>query len=174
MHPRTIFAKTPKGVLEVRNKTIRLPRDLGLLFLAVDGKCPVSELPQKAEMDASSLTEALERLVADGYIRISYQPPEAGQAAAEAGDLDLDFTSPEVAARLENEARERTRAEAEAKARADAAARALLRPPKRAKKPRPRRARQLKLKRSWRPKPRRALKPQRRQRRRNAPVRKRN
>ena len=38
MHPDTIYTKTAKGVLEVKNKTIRLPRELGLIFLAVDGK----------------------------------------------------------------------------------------------------------------------------------------
>src|SRR5262249_56150129 len=104
MHPQTIYTKTPKGVLEIKNKTIRLPRDLGLLFLAVDGKSTVAELPQKAHMDAASLTPALDRLVADGYIKVFYQPSEAGQAAAlSPDDLDLDFTSAEAVAQLHHQ-----------------------------------------------------------------------
>jgi hypothetical protein len=47
MHPHTILTKTAKGVLEVKNKTIRLPRELGLVFLAVDGKATVASCPPK-------------------------------------------------------------------------------------------------------------------------------
>src|SRR5262245_44647862 len=108
MHPKTIFAKTPKGILEVKNKTISLPRDLGLLFLAVDGKSPVADLPQKLRMDEASLAQGLDKLVADGYIWASYQPLEAGRPEAQsAADLDLDFTSPVAVAQLESEARVR-------------------------------------------------------------------
>src|SRR5262245_51066741 len=125
MHPKTIFTKTPKGILEVKNKTIRLPRDLGLVFLAVDGKSAVADLPQKAHMDEASLARALDKLLSDGYIWISYQPLDGSPAGAQStGDLDLDFTSPTVVAQLETEARVRAQAEAEAKARAEAAARA--------------------------------------------------
>ena len=98
MHPKTIFTKTAKGVLEVKNKTIRLPRELGLVFLAVDGKSAVGSLPEKAKISEEALDQALEKLQADGYIKIFYQPPEAGQAASV--DLDLDFTSPAHLAQL--------------------------------------------------------------------------
>ena len=92
MHPKTIFTKSSKGVHEIINRTIRLPRDLGLLFLAVDGRCTVSELSQKAGMNESSLVQALYKLVADGYIRVFYEPPEAGQSLPVSADIDLDFT----------------------------------------------------------------------------------
>jgi DNA-binding MarR family transcriptional regulator len=92
MHPQIIFTKTSKGLQEVINRTIRLPQDLGLLFLAVDGRCTVSGLSQKAGMDESSLVQALDKLVADGYIRLFYEPPEAGQSVPVSGDVDLDFT----------------------------------------------------------------------------------
>ena len=38
MHPQTIYTKTSKGLLEIRNKTVKLSRDLNRLFLLVDGK----------------------------------------------------------------------------------------------------------------------------------------
>ena len=92
MHPQTIFAKTSKGVLEIKSKTIRLPRNLGLVFLAVDGRSPLSQLAQTTGLDQSSLTQALHKLVDDGYIRVFYEPPDAGQPAPASADFDLDFT----------------------------------------------------------------------------------
>ena len=50
MHPKTIFSKTPKGVLEVKNKTAKLDRAHGQIFIAVDGKSTVSDLVKKADM----------------------------------------------------------------------------------------------------------------------------
>lgn len=122
MHPQTIFAKTPKGVLEVKNRTLRLARDFGLVFLAVDGKTPVADLPQKARVDDTVLPLALDRLLADGYIQVFHRPPAARRGKAISGaDLDLDFTSSAAVARLNAEAR--ARAEIEQQARDTAAAR---------------------------------------------------
>ena len=100
MHSQTIFTKAPKGVQELEKRTLRLPRDLGLVFLAVDGRRSVAELMQKVEIDESSLVEALDRLVADGYIKVFYKPREAGQASSVSDDFDLDFTTPAGAALL--------------------------------------------------------------------------
>jgi DNA-binding MarR family transcriptional regulator len=94
MHSKTMFTKTPKGVQELENRTMRLPRDLGLVFLAVDGRRSVAELMQKAGMDESSLVQALDRLVANGYIKVSYEPLEAEHASSASDDFDLDFTIP--------------------------------------------------------------------------------
>src|SRR3954471_12454047 len=121
MHPDTIYTKTAKGVLEVKNKTIRLPRDLGLVFLAVDGKAKVTELPGKTAMAEAAVKTALSKLLADGYLKVLI---EGGAAAKEDDDLDLDFTSPAKVAELNTEAEQRGKAEADAKARANAAARA--------------------------------------------------
>src|SRR5215831_681125 len=111
MHPQTVFAKTAKGVLEIKNKTIKLPREVGLVFLSVDGKSTVADLAQKSGLPAPRLDEALDKLVSDGYIKI-FAAPGGGAAvpAAKAApppppqeqDLgdDLDFTSPEAVARL--------------------------------------------------------------------------
>src|SRR5215831_2455244 len=137
MHPQTVFAKTAKGVLEIKNKTIKLPREVGLVFLSIDGKSTVADLAQKSGLPAPKLDEALDKLVADGYIKV-FAAPSAGAVVSIAkaapppapppheqdlGD-DLDFTSPEAVARLNTEAENRLKAEEEAKARALAAARA--------------------------------------------------
>jgi hypothetical protein len=131
MHPKTVYTKTSKGVLEVKNKTIKLPRDLGLVFLSVDGKSTIADLVQKAGMPQNKLQQALDQLVADGYIKVFSSPGAASTAAPAAragagqdqGD-ELDFTSPEAMTKLNAEAEVRAKAEAAAKARAQAAARA--------------------------------------------------
>jgi DNA-binding MarR family transcriptional regulator len=79
MHPQTVFAKTAKGVLEIKNKTIKLPREVGLVFLSVDGKSTVADLAQKSGLPTPKLDEALDKLVADGYIKI-FAAPSAGVA----------------------------------------------------------------------------------------------
>src|ERR1700733_7583227 len=123
MNPQTTYTKTAKGVLEVKNKTIRLPRELGLVFLAVDGKAKVADLAAKSGLAEAQIGPALEKLAADGYIKVfADAPPPGGAAGAE--DLDLDFTSPAKVALLNTEAEQRAKAEAEAKARAETAARA--------------------------------------------------
>ena len=139
MHPQTIFTETAKGVLEVKNKTVKLPRDLGLAFLAIDGKSTLAELVQKSRMPEDKFSEAVDKLIADGYIKIFYSPaePASPSAAPLEGGLDLDFTSPEAMTTLNLEAEVRTKAEAQAKARAQAAARALPPKPKSGRKLKP-------------------------------------
>jgi len=136
MHPQTVFAKTAKGILEIKNKTIKLSRDFGLVFLSVDGKSTVADLAQKSGMPAPKLEEALDKLVSDGYIKIFTSPAvpaaapttraAAAPAPAPAQDIgdDLDFTSPQAVAKLNAEAETRARAEGDAKNRALVAARA--------------------------------------------------
>jgi len=119
MRPDTVYTKTSKGVLEVKDRTIRLPRELGIVFLAVDGKRTVIELLQRTEFDQANLDDALGKLVASGYVKVTSAPSR--QATDE---LDLDFTSPGMISKLNTEAEKRTRAEADAKARAETASRA--------------------------------------------------
>jgi len=90
MDPKTILSKTSKGVFEVNNKSIRLPRKYGLVFLAVDGRSPVSDLGKKTGMDDSSLLQVLHRLMADGYVKIFYEPRDEELSYT---DRDLDFTT---------------------------------------------------------------------------------
>ncbi len=109
MHPQTVFTKTSKGVLQVKNKSIKLPRELGVVFLAVDGKSTFSDLVGKSGIPANKLEEAVNKLIADGYIRIFTSPvrtrdtptqpkmtvasaPASPPPARDEGE-DLDFTS---------------------------------------------------------------------------------
>src|SRR6185369_16974522 len=71
MDAETIFTKTTKGVLAVKNKTIRMPRDLSMVFLAVDGKSTVAELAKKSGLSEGAIPAALKRLISNGYVRIS-------------------------------------------------------------------------------------------------------
>ena len=121
MQPQSIYAKTAKGILEVKNKTIRLTRELGLVFLAVDGKTPVSELGAKSALPADALAGAIEKLVAGGYLKLIAEQPAADGSD---DDLDLDFTSPAKVAKLNQEVEERAKAETAAKTQAESSARA--------------------------------------------------
>jgi hypothetical protein len=132
--PKTIYSKTPKGVLEIKNKTAKLPRDAGMVFLAVDGKSTAANLLRKSGMEERKLHEILEKLTADGFIRVFSVQETAKPAAAATTAIgpvpgpgaedDLDFTSPTAMSKLNAEAVTRSKAEADAKARALAAARA--------------------------------------------------
>jgi hypothetical protein len=134
IHPKTIYSKTPKGVLEIKNKTSKLPREAGMVFLAVDGKSTAADLQRKSGMEERKLHDTLEKLAADGFIRVftAPEPPKGTSASTVAAgsvpgpgvEDDLDFTSPAAMSKLNAEATSRAKAEADAKARALAAARA--------------------------------------------------
>jgi len=137
IQPKSVYAKTPKGVLEVKNRTAKLTREEGTVFIMVDGKSTVADLIKKSGMGDMRLNYAIDKLTADGYIKIFSAPaPIAGPPPATAATMasvvpagqtssaDLDFTSPTTMSKLNAEAAVRTKAEAEAKARALAAARA--------------------------------------------------
>jgi len=134
IHPKTIYSKTPKGVLELKNKTSKLPRDTGMVFLAVDGKSTAADLLRRSGMDERRLHATLEKLVIDGFIRVVTATEPARPAAPAAPTVgpvpgpgledDLDFTSPAAMSKLNAEANTRAKAETDAKARALAAARA--------------------------------------------------
>lgn len=134
IHPKTIYSKTPKGVLELKNKTSKLSRDAGMVFLAVDGKSTAADLLRKSGLEERRLHATLEKLAADGFIRVftvsepakSAAPatPTVGPVPGPGAEDDLDFTSPAAMSKLNAEANSRAKAEADAKARALAAARA--------------------------------------------------
>ena len=106
IHPRTIYTKTPKGVMEVK----KLDRASGKVFLTVDGKSTVADLGKKSGLEDKELHELLEKMSADGYIRVFFspEPPPAvapaaaakpgaakGAAQAAAESDDFDFTTPD-------------------------------------------------------------------------------
>src|SRR6185369_7085545 len=82
MDAETIFTKTTKGVLAVKNKTIRMPRDLSMVFLAVDGKSTVAELAKRSGLAEAAIPAALKRLLSDGYVRIFSDGATANGATA--------------------------------------------------------------------------------------------
>ena len=78
MGQQTIYTKTAKGVLEVKNKTIKLPRDLERVFSLVDGKSTVEEiLSRNTGMAYEEIDQALAKLTNEGFIKIfsSGAPP---------------------------------------------------------------------------------------------------
>ena len=123
MDPRVIYTKTAKGVSEIKSRTIRLPRDLGLVFLGVDGKTTTADLVTKSGLPQAQVYSALERLFTEDYIKPLQAPSPAARSVDDSG-TDLDFTSPEAVAKLNAEAEARAKAEAAAKALALAEAQA--------------------------------------------------
>ena len=81
MHPLTVFTKTSKGVLEVRNKTIKLSRDLNQIFLLVDGKSTVADM-QKAKSVLEGMVKQIPGVLSD-------PPPTI--AVSELGDSSVNL-----------------------------------------------------------------------------------
>lgn len=79
----SVYAKTAKGIREVEESHVKLPRDLEVVFALVDGKSSAAELLPRSELTALRLYQALDLLVADGYIELapeSTSAPEIGRA----------------------------------------------------------------------------------------------
>ena len=117
IHPKSVYAKTPKGVLEVKNRTAKLTREEGTVFMMVDGKSTIADLIKKSGMAEMRLHYAIEKLTADGFIKVFSTPaPPAGPPPATAATMasvvpagqpsgdDLDFTSPTTMSKLNAEA----------------------------------------------------------------------
>ena len=130
MHPQTVYAKTSKGVLDFKNKSAKVDRSSGAMFMAVDGKSTVAELVAKSKLDRKDVESILDALTEAGYIKVFSAPAErpaakpaapaaapqsAPPAAADEGEMDLDFTSPEAVAQVNAEAEARKQKEAQAK-----------------------------------------------------------
>lgn len=121
--PENIYTKTAKGILEVRNKSVRLPRELGLVFLSIDGKTSVGELLPRSGMTAPQFQQAIGTLVADGYIKVVSAPARVNPAVQED---EVDFTARQAVSALNMEAASHALAAADAAKRAEAEARAAL------------------------------------------------
>src|SRR6185295_11373931 len=118
----TIYTKTAKGILEVKNKSVKLPRELGLIFLSVDGKASVGDLQPRSGMTPAQLQHALNTLVTDGYIKVVGQ----GVPQPAANDDNVDFTQKQVVASVNAEAASHALAASDATKRAQAEAKAAL------------------------------------------------
>ena len=58
IHPRTIYSKTPKGVMDAK----KLDRASSKVFVTVDGKSTVADLLKKSGLEEKELHELLEKL----------------------------------------------------------------------------------------------------------------
>lgn len=79
--PDTVFVKTDKGIEEIRSRTVKLPREAGLVFLSIDGKSSVADLLPRSGTSPPEFYRTLEMLVANGYIEAVPQPAAAAPAA---------------------------------------------------------------------------------------------
>jgi hypothetical protein len=121
--PESIYTKTAKGILEVGNKSARLPRELGLVFLSIDGKSSIGELLPRSGMTAPQFHHAVGTLVSDGYIKTV---STASSEKAPAREDEVDFIPKQAVIALNMEAASHALAAADAAKRAQAEARAAL------------------------------------------------
>ena len=112
--PHIIYAKTAKGSLEVANKTMKLQRELGLVFLSVNGRTSVAELLPVSGMTPAELEQALETLVAEGYVQEIAATVQQIDATTDAARTDLDLSSSKSRSASETQPRNAPRPDAEA------------------------------------------------------------
>jgi chromosome segregation ATPase len=93
--PATVYTRTSKGVLAVKNKTVRLTRERRAVFLAIDGKTSVAELQARTGIAAAEISEAIKGLEDDGYVKVFAQAAEESPGdPPDDGADELDFTRP--------------------------------------------------------------------------------
>jgi cellobiose-specific phosphotransferase system component IIB len=94
MDNKTIFSKTGKGVLEIKNKAGKLPRDLVRVLTLIDGKSTVADLATKSKLNDAEINKALSELTTGGYIKEFANTSTGVRASGEGAYVDdLDFTS---------------------------------------------------------------------------------
>ena len=64
--PETVYTKTAKAVLELRNKSLKASRDMAQLLRAIDGKVTVEDLLEQSGVSMAVLQHALTTLANDG------------------------------------------------------------------------------------------------------------
>ncbi|MEX0960048.1 MAG: hypothetical protein WDZ63_12240 [Burkholderiales bacterium] len=96
MDKKTIYSKTGKGVLEIKNKAAKLSKDLGRILSLIDGKSTVADLIARSRMSDADVSRCLKQLEDSGYIK-EFANPSAGYSGGPPADTsyvdDLDFTS---------------------------------------------------------------------------------
>ncbi len=94
MDNKTIFSKTGKGVLEIKNKAGKLSKDLVKVLTLIDGKSTVADLTAKARLTDAEINKALSDLTTAGYIK-EFANTSTGTQGGSGGSYvdDLDFTS---------------------------------------------------------------------------------
>ena len=94
MEKKTIYSKTGKGVLEIKNKAGKLAKDLVKVLTLIDGKSTVADLISKSKFSDAEMNKALSDLATAGYIK-EFANTSTGTKSGGAGSYvdDLDFTS---------------------------------------------------------------------------------
>jgi len=94
MDNKTIFSKTGKGVLEIKNQAGKLPTDLVRVLTLIDGKSTVADLTAKSKLNHDEVNKALNELTTAGYIKEFAYSSAGARPGGEAVYVDdLDFTS---------------------------------------------------------------------------------
>ncbi len=96
MDKSTIYSKTGKGVLEIKSRAGKLPKELFKLLTLIDGKSVVEDLLTRSKLDQVEMNKALADLTAGGYIKEFSNTSSAQSGGGQAGGGyvdDLDFTS---------------------------------------------------------------------------------
>src|SRR6266478_4344309 len=95
MDHKTIYSKTGKGVLEIKNKAGKLAKDLLKVLTLIDGKSSVADLIAKSGLSDAELDRSLSQLSAGGYIKeFSNTSGSASRSSLESSYVDdLDFTT---------------------------------------------------------------------------------
>jgi hypothetical protein len=94
MDNKTIYSKTGKGVLEIKNKAGKLPKDLVKVLTLIDGKSTIADLMSRSKLSDADMNKALGDLTKGGYIK-EFANTSTGTQSGGAGSYvdDLDFTS---------------------------------------------------------------------------------
>ena len=97
MENKTIYSKTGKGVLEIKNKAGKLSKDLIKLLSLIDGKSNVADLMAKSKLSDAEINKALSDLSTGGYIKEFANTSTGIRSSGGTGESayvdDLDFTS---------------------------------------------------------------------------------
>jgi len=104
---KTIYSKTGKGVLEIKNKAGKLSKDLVKVLTLIDGKSNMADLLAKAKFDDAEMDKAITQLAAGGYIK-EFSNTSTGVSSGGSGSGggsyvdDLDFTSSLTSSKSKN------------------------------------------------------------------------
>jgi hypothetical protein len=96
MDQKTIYSKTGRGVLEIKNKGGKLSKDLVKVLTLIDGKSTVADLVSKSRLPDADIARCIKQLEDGGYIKefssLSGQLSTVPPADTSYVD-DLDFTA---------------------------------------------------------------------------------
>ena len=98
MNKTTVFSKTGKGLLEIKNKSSRLPKDQVRVLNLVDGKATLGDLVGKSRVTEVELRKILATLSDGGFIKefadLAANKPTSSAAWSDSSEAEsLDFTS---------------------------------------------------------------------------------